>query len=203
MALIALLGYGGYRWIEKKKADEAAAVAKKKAQPPPRVPVVAVAARKMDMPVYLTGLGSVTAYNTVTVKTRVDGQIVQIFFNEGDTVKQGEALIEIDPRPYQVQLLQAEGQLARDQSQLTNAKADLDRYQSLSDKGIIARQQRDTQASLVGQYEGGIKADEAAIENAKLQLTIATSQLRSAGASGCGWSISETSRTPRMRRGFW
>ena len=171
LALIALLGYGGYRWIEKKKADEAAAEAKKKAQPPPRVPVVAVAARKMDMPVYLTGLGSVTAYNTVTVKTRVDGQIVQIFFNEGDTVKQGEALIEIDPRPYQVQLLQAEGQLARDQSQLTNAKADLDRYQSLSDKGIIARQQRDTQASLVGQYEGGIKADEAAIENAKLQLT--------------------------------
>ena len=171
LALIALLGYGGYRWIEKKKADEAAAVAKKKAQPPPRVPVVAVAARKMDMPVYLTGLGSVTAYNTVTVKTRVDGQIVQIFFNEGDTVKQGDALIEIDPRPYQVQLLQAEGQLARDQSQLTNAKADLDRYQSLSDKGIIARQQRDTQASLVGQYEGGIKADEAAIENAKLQLT--------------------------------
>ena len=170
LALIALLGYGGYRWIEKKKADEAAAAAKKKAQPP-KVPVVAVAARKMDMPVYLTGLGSVTAYNTVTVKTRVDGQIVQIFFNEGDTVKQGDALIEIDPQPYQVQLLQAEGQLARDQSQLTNAKADLDRYQSLSDKGIIARQQRDTQASLVGQYEGGIKADEAAIENAKLQLT--------------------------------
>src|SRR5690349_581478 len=160
LALIALLGYGGYRWI-----------AKKKAQPPPRVPVVAVASRKTDMPVYLTGLGSVTAYNTVTVKTRVDGQIVQIFFKEGDSVKEGDALIEIDPRPYQVQLLQAQGQLARDQSQLTNAKADLDRYQSLSDKGIIARQQRDTRAALVGQYEGGIEADEAAIENAKLQLT--------------------------------
>jgi multidrug efflux system membrane fusion protein len=171
LLVIALLGYGGYRWIEKRKADDAAAAAKKKAQPPPRVPVVAVASRKTDMPVYLTGLGSVTAYNTVTVKTRVDGQIVQIFFKEGDTVKEGDALIEIDPRPYQVQLLQAQGQLARDQSQLTNAKADLDRYQSLSDKGIIARQQRDTQAALVGQYEGGIKADEAAIESAKLQLT--------------------------------
>src|SRR6266404_715045 len=76
LVLAALVCYGGYRWFEKKKADEAAAAAKKKAQPPPRVPVVAVAARKMDMPVYLTGLGSVTAYNTVTVKTRVDGQIV-------------------------------------------------------------------------------------------------------------------------------
>jgi multidrug efflux system membrane fusion protein len=153
LLLAGLLAYGGYRWVETKNADEAAAAARKKAQASARVPVAAVAARKADMPVYLTGLGSVTAYNTVTVKTRVDGQIVNVNFKEGDTVKQGDPLIEIDPRPYEVQLQQAQGQLARDTAQLGNAKTDLDRYRSLADKGIIARQQRDSQEATVHQDE--------------------------------------------------
>jgi len=171
LLVIGLLGYGGYRFLEKKRADRAAVAAKKKSAAAARIPVAAAAARKADVPIYLTGLGSVAAYNTVTVKTRVDGQITRVYFKEGDTVKPGDPLVEIDPRPYQVQLLQAQGTLARDQSQLNNAKADEARYQSLADKGIISRQQNETQAALVGQYEGSLKSDEAAIENAKLQLT--------------------------------
>jgi membrane fusion protein, multidrug efflux system len=168
---LALIGYGGYRWYEQYQADQAAVIAKKRAQPPPRVPVVAVPARRGNMPVYLTGLGSVQAFNTVTLKSRVDGQIMQIYFKEGEFVQKGDPLVDIDPRPFQVQLLQAQGQLARDQSQLSNAKLDLDRYQKLAKDGAISRQQFDTQSALVGQYQGGITSDQAAIDNAKLQLT--------------------------------
>jgi membrane fusion protein, multidrug efflux system len=127
--------------------------------------------QKRDVPFYLTGLGSVTAFNTVTVHTRVDGEIMRVLFQEGQFVHKGDLLIEIDPRPYQVALEQAEGQLAKDQAAQQDAKVDLGRYQQLWEAGVIPRQQLDSQQATVGQYDGAIKSDQAAIDNQKLQLT--------------------------------
>ena len=137
------------------------------------VPVVVATAQKGDLPVYLIGLGSVTAYNTVTVRSRVDGQIVKVNFTEGQFVHEGDALIEIDPRPYQVMLEQAQGQLAKDQAQLHDVQVDFDRYTELYKDGVIPKQQVDTQEAQVGQFQGAIKADKATIDNAKLQLVYA------------------------------
>ncbi len=137
------------------------------------VPVVASLTRRGDMPVYLTGLGSITAFNTVTVRTRVDGEIIKIYFTEGQYVKQGDPLIEIDPRPFQVMLEQAEAGLAGHQAQLANARVDLERYKNLLAQDAVPKQQFDTQEALVNQIGSTIKADQAAINNAKLQLVYA------------------------------
>jgi multidrug efflux system membrane fusion protein len=137
------------------------------------VPVVVTKATRSSIPVYLNGLGNVTAFYTVTVKSRVDGQIMKVDFNEGDLVHEGQVLIEIDPRPYQVQLEMAEGTLARDQALLNNSKLDLQRYQTLLAQDAIPKQQLDTQTALVAQYEGNIKQDVANIDSAKLNLTYA------------------------------
>jgi multidrug efflux system membrane fusion protein len=135
------------------------------------VPVVVATAQTGDLPVYLNGLGTVTAFNTVTVRSRVDGQIVKVNFTEGQFVHEGDSLVEIDPRPYQVQLEQAEGQMAKDQAQLRDAQVDMKRYTTLQKEGVIPQQQVDTQQAQVGQSEGAIKADQASIDNAKLQIT--------------------------------
>jgi membrane fusion protein, multidrug efflux system len=134
------------------------------------VPVVVATASKGDLPVFLNGLGNVTAFNTVTVRSRVDGQIVKINFVEGQNVAAGQALVEIDPRPYQVQLEQAEGQLAKDQAQLKDVQVDYERFKLLFNEGVIPKQQLDTQQAQVGTFEGAIKADNATIDNAKLQI---------------------------------
>jgi membrane fusion protein, multidrug efflux system len=134
------------------------------------VPVVVATATKGDLPVFLNGLGNVTAFNTVTVRSRVDGQIVKINFTEGQYVKEGDSLVEIDPRPYHVQLEQAEGQLAKDQAQLKDVQVDYERFTLLFKEGVIPKQQLDTQQAQVGTFEGAIKADNATIDNAKLQI---------------------------------
>jgi len=135
------------------------------------IPVVAAPARKGSIDVYLNALGTVTPANMVVVKPRVDGQLMRVAFKEGQVVKAGELLAEIDPRPFQVQLGQAEGQMAKDQALLRNAQVDLERYRTLLSQDSISKQQVDTQEALVRQYEGTIRADQAAIDNAKLQLT--------------------------------
>jgi membrane fusion protein, multidrug efflux system len=135
------------------------------------IPVAAVPVVQRDFPIYLRGLGTVAAYNTVAVKPRVDGQIDQINFREGQEVNKGDLLIVIDPRPFTVQLHQAEGTLARDQAQLNDAKVNLERFQALYNEKVIAKQQVDTQAALVGQFEGALQADRSQVENARLQLT--------------------------------
>jgi membrane fusion protein, multidrug efflux system len=137
---------------------------------PPPIPVAVATTQQRDFPVYLSGLGSVQAYNTVSLKSRVDGQIVQIAFREGQLVKQGDLLLVIDPRPYQVAVEQAEAAIARDQAQLKNAQLDYDRFQGLFKEGVISQQQFDAQRALVGQLEGTVKADQAAIDNVKLNL---------------------------------
>lgn len=134
------------------------------------VPVVVVAARQGDMNQFLSALGTVTPLNTVTVRSRVDGQLVRVAFSEGQFVKEGDLLAEIDPRPFQVQLMQAEGQLAKDQAALSNAQADQRRLLALVQQGIISRQQLDTQNTTVDQLAAAMKGDQAQVESAKLNL---------------------------------
>jgi multidrug efflux system membrane fusion protein len=141
------------------------------ARPPARrVPVAVEAARTGDIGVYLDGLGTVTPRATVTVHTRVDGELMRVYFHEGQTVASGELLAEIDPRPFQVQLEQAEGALARDEALLANGKIDLERYRVLSGDGSVPKQQYDTQQSLVRQYEAAVAIDHGQIDAAKLDL---------------------------------
>ncbi|HJX84229.1 MAG TPA: MdtA/MuxA family multidrug efflux RND transporter periplasmic adaptor subunit [Candidatus Angelobacter sp.] len=135
------------------------------------VPVAVAKAETRDVPVYLNGLGAVEAFNTVTLKTRLDGQLVQIAFREGQNVKKGALIAVIDPRPYEAALNQAQANLFKDQASLKDAQVNLVRDQELYKATVIAKQQLDTQASLVGQLEGTVGADEAMIQTAKLNLT--------------------------------
>lgn len=133
-------------------------------------PVVAARVRQGNLVVYLSALGTVTPLNSVVVRSRVDGQLMHLAFEEGQTVKAGDLLAEIDPRPFEVQLTLATGQLARNRALLENARVDLERYRTLLAQDSIARQQVDTQEALVRQYEAAVLADQGGVDNAKLQL---------------------------------
>lgn len=137
------------------------------------VPVRIATATKQDIDIYLKSLGTVTAYNTVTVRSRVSGELVEVAFQEGQQVKAGDLLAQVDPRAFQVALDQARGTQMQNLAQLENARRDLQRYQALFKQDSIAKQQVDTQAALVRQYEGTVKSDQANVDNAKLQLDYA------------------------------
>jgi membrane fusion protein, multidrug efflux system len=169
LLLICLLAVGAYVFFIKSPAW--ADKQKNGTKPTPPISVVALPAKKSDISVYLTGIGSVTPLNTVTVKSRVDGQLMEVLFREGQTVNRGQLLARIDPRPFQVLLTQAEGQMARDQALLQNARVDLQRYRDLWAQNSIPRQQMDTQEALVRQYVAAVKSDQGQIDSAKLQLT--------------------------------
>jgi multidrug efflux system membrane fusion protein len=135
------------------------------------MPVSVAQAETRDIPVYLSGLGSVEAFYTVLVKTRVDGQLVSVNFREGQDVNKGDLLVIVDPRPFEVALSQAEANLYKDQAALKDAKVNLDRFKDLyQNGGVVSKQQLDTQDSLVGQLEGSVRADQAQVDNAKLNL---------------------------------
>jgi multidrug efflux system membrane fusion protein len=151
---------------------------------PPAVPVDVGAASVQDIPVYLTGLGTVQALNTVTVTARVDGQLQKVEFTEGQDVQAGDILAQIDPRPYQAALDQAIAKKAQDLATLQNANLDLKRYQNLDQKGFATQQQLDTQRALVNQTQAVIQGDQAAIDNARTQLDYTTIKAPLSGRTG-------------------
>lgn len=169
LALVLLTGCG--KTSANSKGKGGSGTGKKGQNGQVTIPVAVAQAEVRDLPVILSGLGSVEAFNTVTVKSRLDGQLVQVAFKEGQEVKQGDLLAVIDPRPYEVQLSQAEATLFKDQSALKDAKLNLDRFSGLYKEGVIPQQQFDTQGSLVGQLEGSVRSDQAQIDTVKLNLT--------------------------------
>jgi membrane fusion protein, multidrug efflux system len=167
IAAVALIGWIVYRNHQKAAAATEKAAAALAGRP---VPVQVTAAQQRPMPIYLTALGTVTPYMSVTVRARVSGQLLPVRFTEGQLVHQGETILEIDPKPYQAALAQAKGTLAHDEALLNNAKAEYARYKALFDAGVVSKESLDANAASMGQYEGAIASDQAAVDNAQLQL---------------------------------
>jgi len=197
--IVAAAAAGGWYWLKEAGTGETARAAapgkasggsggSRKGGPDAAnrgpLPVATAAVRAADFNVYLNALGNVTPRSTVTVRPRVDGQLARVLFKEGQMVKAGDVIAEIDPKPFEVQVTQANGQLARDQAQLANAQIDLQRYQTLLKQDSIAQQQVDTQAALVRQYQGTIEADRGALDNAKLQLSYTRIRAPVSGRTG-------------------
>nr|WP_314263697.1 MdtA/MuxA family multidrug efflux RND transporter periplasmic adaptor subunit [uncultured Moellerella sp.] len=174
---IALIGTAGYFYFQPNNKENTQVTAKRANQPAngvrrmPLAPVRVAPSVDKVVPRFVSGLGTVQAANTVTVTSRVEGQLISLHFIEGQQVKAGDLLATIDPRPFEIQRAQAEGQLAKDQALLTNARLDLARFQKLSNTQVISQQELDNQKSLVKQIEASIRVDQAALDNAKLQLT--------------------------------
>ena len=161
-AIAAALVAGIAWFVHSRTARQAAGAARDQAQAANRqVPVIEATVEKRDVPIFLDGLGSVTAFKTVTVRPQVDGRLDQVLFREGQAVHAGDLLAKIDPRPFLNQLHQAEGALARDGAQLKAAQLNLERYRNLVQQKLIAQQQSDDQSALVGQLEGAVQVDRA------------------------------------------
>lgn len=172
LLMLAACGFVGWRYVSTKAAD--AAVERSAQSGPPPIPVTFSRVQLADFAVYLNGLGTVQAYNTVTVRSRVDGEITKIAFKEGQIVKQGDLLVQIDPRPFQAALDQAVAKKSQDEASLKNAQLDLKRFTDLARQDFASRQQVDTQQAQVDQFTAQIKGDQAAIDNAKTQLSYTT-----------------------------
>ncbi|NGX96273.1 MAG: efflux RND transporter periplasmic adaptor subunit, partial [Candidatus Afipia apatlaquensis] len=176
LAALLLMGGVWFGWPRQQNANVAKSAA------PPSVPVTVASVTKVDFPVYLTGLGTVQGFNTVTVRTRVDGQINQIAFKEGQFVKAGDLIAQIDPRPFQAALDQANAKKAQDEANLANAQRDLARSTKLGE--FATKQTVDTQTANVEQLKAQITADEAAIFNAQTQLDYASIRAPISGITG-------------------
>jgi multidrug efflux system membrane fusion protein len=189
LALVTLVAgsYGGWQYLVTMKASDAAVDVKatsRHAKSATPIPVTVVQVQNTDFPVYLNGLGTVQPYDTVTVRSRVDGQIIKVAFRQGQMVKEGDTLVQIDPRPYQAALDQVVSKKEQDEANLKNAKLNLDRYVSLAQKDYASRQQVDTQQAVVDQLTAQIRGDQAAIENALTQLSYTTIKAPLSGRTG-------------------
>lgn len=171
VVLVVLLAVGAAVWKIRKNTQEQVMQGEKMAAMADRpTPVQTVAVQQRTMPIYLTALGTVTAYNTVTIKSRVDGQLMRVNVTEGQPVKQGDLLVEIDPKPYQAALSQAEGQLARDQATAANDRAQAARYTALLQAGVVSKESAQLLQANAGQSAGLLVSDQAAIQAAKVNL---------------------------------
>jgi len=179
VVLVAGAVFLGWRHFHEEAAAKAAAN-----KPPAAIPATVATAEKADFPVYLKGLGTVQPFNTVTVKSRVDGEVIKIGFRQGQMVKEGDLIAQIDPRPYQAALDQAEAKKKQDESNLANARLDLARYTDLAKQNFATRQQLDTQTANVAALESQIKGDEGAIANARTQVDYTTIRAPISGRTG-------------------
>jgi len=172
-ALLAIAGVAVFAYYYR-PPQQAAPTAPKPGAGAPAIPVISGVVTKKDIPIYLDGLGTVQAFNSVLVRSRVDGQIVKLVFTEGEDVKVGDTLLQIDPNPYKAALDQAIGKKGQDEAMLANARLDKKRYDDLLQRNVIASQQKDTQDALERQLTSALKADDAAIEAAQVQLDYTT-----------------------------
>jgi membrane fusion protein, multidrug efflux system len=184
LTAMALCGYLGWRFYDGPTATTASRETNSGVQKSGAVPVTSVQALKADFPVYLNGLGSVEPYETVTVRSRVDGEITKIAFRQGQIVKDGDVLVQIDPRPYQAALEQALSKKAQDEATLKNAELNLQRYRTLAAKDFSTKQQLDNQEATVDQLNAQIKGDQAAIDNAQTQVNYTTIRSPLSGKTG-------------------